>query len=54
VTQLVLALHEDAVEPLQVVAESIDPVAADPTAVEPLHVVAGAALTETSFLCVQV
>jgi hypothetical protein len=68
VIQLVLPLHEAAAEPLQAVAEFvIDPAAAeadvDPTAdesvVEPLYAATdpaatGAALTETSCLCVWV
>jgi hypothetical protein len=49
VTQLVLPLHEVAIEPLHAAAET----AADLVA-EPLYVVAGASSTETSCLCVQV
>jgi hypothetical protein len=63
VTQLVLALllplHEATIEPLHAAVESaFDPTAIE-SAVEPLHVAAdpavvGAALTETSYLCVWV
>jgi hypothetical protein len=57
VTQLVLPLHECAIEPLPDAAKSVaDPtateVAADPVAAEPLHSAANP--TETSCLCVRV
>jgi hypothetical protein len=58
-TQLVLPLHECAVEPLQDATESVaDPVAAE-SATEPLHSAtdpagSGVALTETSCLCIRV
>jgi hypothetical protein len=61
-THLVLPLHDDVVEPLQVVAESVDLAAESVAAesdVEPLHAavdptVGVASLTETSCLCVRI
>jgi hypothetical protein len=61
VTQLVLPLHECAIEPLQDATEAVAaPAAADHEAAEfatePLHVVAdhATALTEISCLCIRV
>jgi hypothetical protein len=56
--QSLLPLHECATEPLQDIESVTDPGAAE-SVVEPLHAVAnlaatGAALTETSCLCVRV